>query len=100
MSAYSTGFFAPRTPKIIEACQFDGTYAHARWFAEQDPENITVALRPVDRARGLTDDSPARLTVKCGDGAATAAKGDWIVEDDGWEVFSDKGFQANWTPAE
>lgn len=102
MPTYSTGLFAPRTPTVIEACQFDGTYAHALWFSEQDPENITIITRPLERARGLTDESPARLTVNCWDGMATAEKGDWIVvdEDGDWRVCSDEEFQAECSPAE
>lgn len=102
MTNYAAETYLAREPESVEACRFDGTHAHAAWFADQDPDVFTVLVALGDRARGLTDDSPAWLGVSCWDGIATAEKGDWIAvdEDADWRVCSDEGFQARWTPAE
>lgn len=99
MTNYAAETYLAREPESVEACRFDGTHAHAAWFAEQEPESISVLVTLKERVHGVGDRTPAALNItNPGEAPQRAEEGDWILNtDDGrWEVLSDAEFHSGW----
>ena len=99
MTNYAAETYIAREPESVEACRFDGTHAHAEWFADQDSDAIAIQVSLGDRARGVDDRTPAALDIRNpGEAPQRAVSGDWVLNtDDGrWEVLSDAEFHSGW----
>ena len=99
MTNYAAETFIAREPESVDACRFDGTYGHARWFADQDSHAIAIQVSLGDRARGVDNHTQARMSImNPGEEPQRAEEGDWVLNnDDGrWEVLSDAEFHSGW----
>lgn len=99
MTNYAAETYIAREPESVDACRFDGTHAHAEWFADQDSDAIAIQVSLGDRARGVDDRTPARMSImNPGEAPQIAKEGDWVLNtDDGrWEVLSDAEFHSGW----
>lgn len=99
MTNYAAETYTAREPESVDACRFDGTHAHAEWFADQEPDAIAIRVSLGDLARGVDDHTPAHLSIiNPGEAPQRAEEGDWVLNtDDGrWEVLSDAEFHSGW----
>lgn len=96
MTDYTPRTYTQKCPPSVEANRFDGTLDMARWFEDQDAENLTAV-------RTMVSTDPKRLgqvsiKVRAAYGAVYCRPGDWILNDErgDWHIMSDHLFRARY----